>query len=76
MDSVSSLAPAVKYDGLVSHLVAKHHQTLRLLDFGQHFVGHEVLKEVCERCVFLEELTVGCGRIGLVNSYQFFLSRN
>ncbi|KAF8968746.1 hypothetical protein BDZ97DRAFT_1797828 [Flammula alnicola] len=53
------------YDGLVDHIVAKHSETIRVLDFGAALVGVGKLKAVLKSCVRLEEVSVAADRSAL-----------
>lgn len=61
----------VNFDGLVSHLIAEHPASLRILDLGSEFIGGNVFEQLCTICDKIEELTVRVGRDTLVSDVFF-----
>ncbi|KIM89934.1 hypothetical protein PILCRDRAFT_812717 [Piloderma croceum F 1598] len=53
--------PSVSFDGLISHMTARHFRTLRVLDLGTAFIGGDAFKQLCATCTILEDLTAGVG---------------
>jgi hypothetical protein len=62
---------SVSFDGLISHLTARHFKTLRVLDIGSAFIGRDALKQLCVMCTLLEDLTAGIRWSTLVINYYF-----
>ena len=56
----------INFDGLVSYLGQNHAPTLRFLNFQKSFVGADGMRNLCENCVNLEELSVMMSSDGVV----------
>ena len=59
-------APA--FDGLIWHVVDRHHETITVLSLPTAFVRQRTLQVLCSTCVRLEELAVAIHPNVLVGS--------
>lgn len=58
-DSWYNRGPCIGLDGLLHHICSKHWRTLKVLELPRAFVGLTTLREVCNRCEILEEISIG-----------------
>jgi hypothetical protein len=56
----------INFDGVVSYLGQNHAPTLRFLNLQASFVGADDMRNLCENCVNLEELSVMMSSNGVV----------
>jgi len=57
----------VAHDALVEHLIRKHAERLRILDFGCVFVSNQGLRSLFSSCKMLEEVHLWVGADAMVS---------
>lgn len=58
-DSHFWMGAPVSFDGLITHLQSKHHETLRVIRMDVAYVRQRTLRKMVEECHKLEEIGIG-----------------